>query len=487
MAAARRCRRFVCGRIAAPRALPLTLLLLVLPPLLGVAPAWAAAGSSTDESVDDVLGGFDDDDFPTPTPSASRPDPNTDDAFTTQFWELAGDVSLGASYNFLDHSSATGSRYGNLSRLRVQLDLQLDLRLPGAWKARIEGYGFYDFAYRIHGRSNYTDDVLEDYEWEVDFKDVWIQGSVLDSLDVKVGRQIVNWGRSDTVRVLDILNPLDSREPGLVDIEDLRLPVAMLRLDYYPRWVPKVWGTWSVQGLVIPEYRQDRNPSFGSDFNPFSVSPPTSETPPRFGAAPEYGGSINAIFPGWDLSLYAARVYENRRFVVAGLKGDAHVTMVGAGGNATSGNWLFKAEAGFFAGIEYPTSSPLPGRTDKSRLDVMGGVEYYGFEDVQIAFEVVNRHIFGFESGIPSREDQIEAALRCNLDLLNARLHVRFVGFILGAYAQDGSVIRAEASYDLRDALILGGGIVLYQNGDSVAFQQIDRNDRLFLRLEYSF
>ena len=81
------------------------------------------------------------------------------------------------------------------------------------------------------GRSNYTQDVRDDYIWEVDFREVWLQGSVSRSVDAKLGRQIVNWGRSDTVRVLDVLNPLDNREPGLVDIEDLRRPVMMVRVD----------------------------------------------------------------------------------------------------------------------------------------------------------------------------------------------------------------------------------------------------------------
>ncbi len=47
-----------------------------------------------------------------------------------RFWNLTGDLSLGTSYNYLDHDSPTGSHYGNLSRLRAQLDLQLDLDLP---------------------------------------------------------------------------------------------------------------------------------------------------------------------------------------------------------------------------------------------------------------------------------------------------------------------------------------------------------------------
>ena len=43
---------------------------------------------------------------------------------------------------------------------------------------------------------------------EVELYDAYVEGSITDSLDMKLGRQVVIWGRSDTLRVTDILNPL---------------------------------------------------------------------------------------------------------------------------------------------------------------------------------------------------------------------------------------------------------------------------------------
>jgi len=398
-------------------------------------------------------------------------------------WDLTGDLSLGTSYNYLDHDSATGTHYGNLSRLRAQLDLQLDLDLPREWRLRVEGYGFYDFTYIFKGRSHYTREVLDDYVWEVDFREVWIDGSLGANLDLKVGRQIVNWGRSDTLRVLDVLNPLDNREPGLVDIEDLRLPVTMVRVDYFPGWLPDGWGDWSLQLLVIPEFRQDRNPAVGNDFNPAPAGfDLPSDKPDRFFDEPEYGGSITGTFSGWDVSVYAARIYSNspRLVVLPGLPPQGslrhnHVTLLGTGGNLTRGSWLFKGEIGWFEGV-----ASVLGRN--SRLDSLAGVEYYGINDLQLAFEVVHRHVFG-----SAEEDTFEGAFRATADFMNSRLQVTGVAFVLVSDSHQGSVIRAEANYQLMDALNLGGGIVLYQSGDSPGLEDIAQNDRLFLRIEYSF
>ena len=416
-----------------------------------------------------------------------------------RFWNLTGDLSLGTSYNYLDHDSPTGTPYGNLSRLRAQLDLQLDLDLPWEWKIRIEGYGFYDFTYVLKGRSQYTRDVRDDYIWEVDFREVWLQGSLGESLDVKVGRQIVNWGRSDTVRVLDVLNPLDNREPGLVDIEDLRLPVTMARVDYYPKWIPDGWGDWSLQLLVIPEFRQDRNPSIGSDFNPAPLElDPPSNKPDRFFDEPEYGGAITGTFSGWDVSVYAARIYVNQPLIAGIVQRYPLVTMVGGGGNLTFGSWLFKGEVAYQDGYNFtvlefdPVGAPLLRRTVQGRVDAMVGVEFYGVSDLILGLEVVNRHYPSYVKAIGEfpyfiEQNQVELAARVNWDLMNERLHLLLVGVVFQIDASGGSFVRLQADYDIIDALEVGGGILLFQRGDNPLFGSIDDNDRIFLHLKYSF
>lgn len=109
--------------------------------------------------------------------------------------------------------------------------------------------------------------VLNDYESDTEFREIFIRGKINPRLDLKVGRQIVVWGKSDNFRVVDVLNPPDLREPGLVDIENLRLPSCKSRLDYYQ-------GDWSLSGLAIHEIRFDKLPPYGSDFYPFPVKLP---------------------------------------------------------------------------------------------------------------------------------------------------------------------------------------------------------------------
>jgi hypothetical protein len=147
---------------------------------------------------------------------------------------IDGYFKISSVYSYLSHDAAgTDFNWQGLTRLRSELKLKLDADLPENWQARVSGHGFYDFAYTINGRDNFTDDVLDHYEKELEFDEVYLQESLTNDLDLKADRQIVVWGRLDNIRITDVLNPLDLRWPGLVDIEKLRLPVTMTKLDYY--------------------------------------------------------------------------------------------------------------------------------------------------------------------------------------------------------------------------------------------------------------
>ena len=177
--------------------------------------------------------------------------------------------------------------------------------------------------------------------------------------------------------------------------------------------------------------------------------------------------------------------------------------MIGAGGNWTVGSWLFKGEMAWFDGLAFTSgSSPAAGvvrlkTVEKSRFDTLVGVEYYGINDLQIAFEVVQRHILNYDGALKfeaggvefadAEQDSFEAAFRVTADFMNSRLQLTGVAVVLIGDAYQGSVERLQANYQLMDALNLAGGIVLYQGGDDPYFESIARNDRLFLQIDYDF
>lgn len=415
-------------------------------------------------------------------PAAAQSEP------AERWWEISGAVGVTTIGAYEDHHSTAGTDYQRLIALRTRFDLQIDADLPWEWRARAAGFGFYDFAYRINGRDHYTNEVLNSYEWEADAGEVWIEGPLLPSLDVKLGRQIVNWGRSETLRVLDVINPLDQRDPALLDLVDLRRSVGMAKLSWYPD------SHWSLTGIAIPELRFDKLPPFGSDFYPFPVSF-AERTPDSFDGHAGWAAAATGLFDGWNVSFHFADLYEHapRLESAPALPGGfqfgySRIRMAGAGGDYAIGSWVLKMELAWLGGIDYATVG------ERDRFDSMVGAEYYGFADNSIALDLVNRHVFNYDGsmvGFPdfTRENNFELSLRWSADWWNARLHTTALGMLFGLQGQDGSILRFSADYDVRDGLTVGTGIQIWLAGSDSdgRLNPFAKNDRLFLRIKYSF
>ena len=75
-----------------------------------------------------------------------------------------------------------------MSRLRTELQLDLNIDLPKQWQALVSGKRFYDFAYRINGHNDYnddyTDEVIDDYESEIELREAYLLGSITKNIDI---------------------------------------------------------------------------------------------------------------------------------------------------------------------------------------------------------------------------------------------------------------------------------------------------------------
>jgi Protein of unknown function (DUF1302) len=438
----------------------------------------AAAGFSDD--LDDALSGFDE------VQTNDEGETDADQKLFPEWLELFGSLSLAGSWNYAHDAPAPGEAdFRGLSMLRSTGALGGDIDL-GAWRARFSGHVFYDAAYSIQGRDQYSDRFLEEYEQELEIDELYLAGSLSSSLDLKIGRQVVVWGKADNLRVTDILNPLDNRIPGMVDIKYKRLPVAMTKFDYYS-------GPWNLSAIVINEVRFDKTPVFNSDFFPGDTPLPPEREPTSFALdSQQYGLALNGIFSGWDLSLYQAWVYDNRAHLTMDsgtpLLVHSRVSMTGLSANVAFGNWLLKGEAAWWQDLEFAT---LP-EQDFERLEFMAGIEYTGFSETILSLEFVNRHLLDFDERLGlspdfARQDQQQTALMFSRDFVNDTIQLKILCSIFGFHGEDGAFERFQLKYDLNDYVTLTGGVIFYQSGDQVAFSEVADNDRLFFEYSYAF
>ena len=433
------------------------------------------------DDIQTVLDGFDTD----AGPASRQPTPPEGPPARLRF---GGRVSQRLVINVAhDAPPPSGVDHRGLSSMQSRLDLDADVRLGPAWKARVEGHFWLDpAADRANGGPGRSSEFSDAYGREAEFDELFLKGPASGSLDLTVGRQILAWGRSDLFRVTDVLNPVDNRLPGLTDMKDHRLPVTALRLDRYA-------DPWSFSMIAIPERRFDKLPVPGSDFFAGTESLPQRTTPDDAFGSPELALALNGTFPGWDMSLYAARLFDDRPHLAATPSGKpllrhSRISMAGAAGNLVRGSWLIKAEAALFTGLRFSNA----GARTFSRLTTLAGIEYSGMSDTAIVLETRNHHIPDYDDRLASmpddrRRNEPATALRIQRTFLNDTLDVTFLALTFGESGELGAVRRLQLDYAWTDALQLSTGLVAYQSGEQTPFREIGSNDRMFATLSFHF
>jgi len=409
----------------------------------------------------------------------------------SRWWDWGGYMTLSSSYNYQHQSPPPGEAdFRGLSRFRYKIQPELKVDLPHQWDIFVSANAFYDAAFSFNGRRQYRSSYLKKYERELELRDLYVQGSLNAQWDIKIGRQIVVWGKSDTIRVVDVLNPLDFREPGMVDIEDLRLPVTMVKADYY-------FNEWNFSTLLIPEIRGDKLPAYGSDFYP-SPFPPLHKDRPNNGLDNlEYAVALSGIFSGWDLSFHYASVYEDQPHLKKRPSANndngmeqafSRLTLLGTAANFAIGNWLIKGELAVIRGFQFFATD----EATFSRNDMMLGFDYSGFTDTTLSLEGVLRHLNNFTDALSilpddTEQDSGQLAFRYTGNFQRETLQAVFLASIFGSKGEQGAFYRASIKYIPKDALSMTAGIIVYASGENRLLKQIADNDRLFGEIRYDF
>lgn len=443
------------------------------------------------ESTKEALEGFDDvpvqveqsssdvmDGFTEETSSSHVDDSNASEA-TEEKTQLLNGLT-GKFTEQVAYSYNGKSPHDKFTSLKSSLFLDYEHKFENTWRVKINAKAYYDAIYDLRDKK-YTQQELDSLRSEVELFDAYIEGSITDSLDMKLGRQVVVWGRSDTIRITDVLNPLDNRRPGMVDIEDLRLPTTMLKFDYFI-------GDWRVTPIAVLEQRFSKNPPFGSAFSPAPFAIPKNEKYTDV----TYALSVGAEFSGWDVNFYAAQVRDDRGYIKLPLSPSSRVKhekvkMFGTALNVLSGAWLFKTELAYFDGLKYTSTQ----EREFSRTDALLGLEYKGIADTLISYDVSLRHFNTYDNRLSNEvlttdKNTYQQAFRISSDFMNATLTANYLISLYGKKLDEGGFQRAWIKYELGEGINTNFGVVDYIGGSKL-FNSVKNNDMIFVDISYNF
>lgn len=177
------------------------------------------------------------------------------------------------------------AKHQNHIDFRPELELKYGQDVRAVAGARANAF-FDDGA----GESNRTD---------LELFNAYIEGSG-EEFNLRVGNQIVRWGKADEVSPLDNLNPEDLRD-GFVRLRSERkLPVPMVNLEVFDQ-------KSKVQGIFIPYHTRSKLDFFDTDWSYFSSSAePTEYEQERLSKTlsnSQYGSRLSGTIEAFDYGV----------------------------------------------------------------------------------------------------------------------------------------------------------------------------------------
>ena len=400
-----------------------------------------------------------------------------------------------------------------LSTARQSLDLNFRYR-DERFRVVAEIHGEYDLAYTLD-EDQYDQATMDTYEWRILHGEQF--GAVsLGQFELVLGRQIVAWGEGDVFSPLDVVNPRDLREPGLADLDDIRLAVLASKWTYF-------WKHARLEALVIHEAYFGERPSPRAEYSPlvqlFDTNPDAAallgnvrleydQVQKRY--APKNWTTLLRFLhqgQGFDWGLYGGWLRDRQGVIQApdlgGLAAGVlklpldhrRYWMAGHSGSLPMGDWLIKWETLAEIDKSFNTANlngaiPEIGVEQATLLTGMLGVTWSGLDQTTIGFEAT-RGLF-----VDAPDDQLfpadatSLALRLSRTFLRETLRVDGAATTVGWRGQYGWLSRIEATYELTDALKLSLTYVHFGVGDDDEmgpFMGLVDHDQVLTKLRWSF
>jgi hypothetical protein len=385
------------------------------------------------------------------------------------------------------------------------------------------------------GRFNYMTGGDTRWDHEIALDEAYVD-LFFDRFDVRIGNQIVGWGRTDVINPTDNINPIDLTSVITGDVSEKKVPTPALKLDYY-------LGNTTAEVVVIPFFQEHKYDLVGSDFSIFryglftdyvggvfpwayllddeseklinrtSLSVVSPNKPSDSPENIQGGMRISSKYRGWDFSLSYLNMYDRlptvelseglRSAIVTGsvvgyiggltpaglanaLSLDYHrYHMVGLDFATTWGSWGIRGEGALFLD-RYTYTTDLDSIKNNYLLYVVG-VDRLFANDFYVNLQFVQKAILDW--GHNYVEDEFQSGLTLytykEFELFGRKIvpEVRALYDING----EGFFITPKVTYKWTDDLEFCLGMNIFEGKRDSVFGYFTDNDQAFFEIKYIF
>jgi hypothetical protein len=317
-----------------------------------------------------------------------------------------------------------------------------------------------------------------------------------ESWDLRLGRQLIIWGKADGVEITDLISPKDYTEFLAQDYDDIRMPVDAFKFRYLRDQMTAEFVCVPVfQPAILPG--EDSPWALGGEIpDDVEVSYEDPLVPEKKLENSEIGGRLLFYLPGVDLAFSSLYTWSKTPVISQteteeletkhlSIRPEHHrLTFVGFGFSVPYGSFVFRGESAFSIGRRFEPEDPDDGLFKKNALNSLMGVDWYPGSEWTLSAQFAHNFIMDYDKRIYDDEHGTLATLSVSKNLLRNTLTLSTFGYV---GMNDWELFnRSSADYSLTDGLHLEAGIDLFL-GDEGVFGQYKDNTEVWVKAKYSF
>mgnify|MGYP006294852947 CR=1 FL=1 len=405
---------------------------------------------------------------------------------------------------------------------------ELAYSLPDADRPGLAGPGPGRRYLVLSGEADYLwfgpDESRDDRDLEIEEAYLnWGQGP----LQLRLGRQLVRWGKTDEISPVDVLNTQDTRLLTLFEREERKLPNWMLRARLFLEAA-------TLEGVYIPFFREGKFDYFGTDwafFRHMKQDVRDSDLPPDFKAyfadvgvdeaepadtlsSGSAGGRISTTVQAVDIGLSYFYGFDPRphvesfpvkNFSLGGAldpedleQGPGGIVltpedieteyrrsqMLGLEFETTAGDFGLRGETAYFDARTFLTDD-LSSLERPSVFSVLG-LDYLGRQDWYANLQLLHQHIVNHrETMLYVERDNWGLAWELSREFFRGRTELGLDGLYF--LSDDSYSFNPWLSLELITALEMEIGLDVFGGSEDTLLGQYDRSDQAYVKLRYSF
>lgn len=311
-------------------------------------------------------------------------------------------------------------------KLTTRLDFRLAAQLQFEW---------YDFFISSDAEKNWQ----YDDESGLCLRELWLDHEDM-YWSLRLGRQIITWGKADGVRITDAIYPLDLTEPLTTDLEEMRFPVEAARFQAYNE-------AFRADFILVPFFKKNRYPSsdsllalpqgiYPNFFDEPHGSPPDkshyrilpAQEPAETLENMTAGGRLSVYFPEMEASFSALYTWEHTPSLHpenGDLRPIHHrLTILGLSLTLPFPDFAIRSEGAFTQDAYIPCSNLGFEPLRKNIFRWLFGMDWtpgYGFA---VTTQIIGKHINDYEKILAADRNSFLATLKISQKFQDDRIEL---------------------------------------------------------------